>query len=227
MVSELGDGVWWIDLGSVNAYLVDDDVLTLIDAGLPWHSGEIVDAIVEAGFTLSDLDRALVTHYDADHVGGLERLEGLGASVYAGTESAPLVAGRRSPGWDSHKAITQSVARLFYSDTDVEVMGLADGESIGSFTVYDTPGHTSGHVAYVSEKHDAAFLGDLVRESDGALEPSPWYLSEDVTAVRESIRSFADRAPEFETAVVGHGVPFRERGSQRLSDLAETLPSTA
>jgi glyoxylase-like metal-dependent hydrolase (beta-lactamase superfamily II) len=220
MVSELGDGVWWIDLGSVNAYLVDDDVLTLIDAGLPWHSGEIVDAIVEAGFTLSDLDRALVTHYDADHVGGLERLEGLGASVYAGTESAPLVAGRRSPGWDSHKAITQSVARLFYSDTDVEVMGLADGESIGSFTVYDTPGHTSGHVAYVSESLGVCLLGDLVVEDGGVLSPSPWYLCHDSNAVPDSIRRLVARARPFETLCMGHGRPIVGDGRESLEALA-------
>jgi glyoxylase-like metal-dependent hydrolase (beta-lactamase superfamily II) len=228
MVTALGESVWWIDLGIVNAYLVDDDgVLTLIDAGMPWHSGDIVDGIVEAGFTLSDLDRALLTHYDFDHVGALERLKGLGATVYAGAEEAPLITGRRSPGWRSRKKLSQSVAGLFHSGTDVEVLGLTDGESVGSFTVYDTPGHTDGHVVYVSEDHDAAFLGDLVRESDGELVASPWYVSEDVARVRESIRSFVERAPDFEIAAMGHGVPFRRDGDERLADLAGTLQRTA
>lgn len=227
MSTALGDGVWWLDLGSVNAYLVDDDgVVTLIDAGTPWRGSDLIDGIVDAEFTLSALDRVLVTHYDLDHVGGLSRLEGLDVTVYTGTGEASLVAGDRSPGWDSHKTALQSVSRFLHSAPDVDVVGLADGESVGSFTVYDTPGHTSGHVAFVSEALDAAFLGDLVRESDGEFEPSPWVLSEDVAAVRESIRSLVERAPPFEIAGVGHGVPFREGGSERLAELAGALPRT-
>jgi len=224
MVTQLRDGVWWIDLGGVNAYLVDDDgALTLVDAGLPWHGGDVVDAIVEAGFVLGDLDRVLLTHYDIDHVGGLSRLDGLDVSIYAGQSDAPLVTGRQAPAFDVPKGLTQRLMGPLYSPPTNEVVSISDGEEIGSFTVYETPGHTDGHVAYVSENLGTAFLGDLVRESDGTLAPSPWYISMDTDQVQASIRRLATAASDFDVAAMGHGVPFDHAGSDRLADLADRL----
>lgn len=221
MVTQLRDGVWWIDLGGVNAYLVDDDGdLTLVDAGLPWHGGEVVDAIVEAGFVLGDLDRVLLTHYDLDHVGGLSRLDGLDVRIYAGQSDAPLVTGRTAPRFEFPKGLTQRLMGPLYSPPGNEVVPTTDGEAIGSFTPYETPGHTDGHVVYVSEALETAFLGDLVLESDGDFAPSPWYLSTDTDQVRESIHRLAADAPDFDVAAIGHGVPFDHAGSDRLNDLA-------
>jgi len=224
MVRELRSGVWWLDLGGVNAYLVDDDgTLTLVDAGFPWHGDDVVDGVVEAGYTLADLDRVLVTHYDLNHVGGLDRLSGLDVPVYAGRADAPLVAGDRSPRPTSFKSATQRAMGLLAPSHCLEVRPVVDGDSVGSFTVYETPGHTDGHVAYVSETLETALLGDLVRESGGDLAASPWFISEDADRVRRSVRDLADRAPPFEVAAVGHGVPFERRGKERLDELAATL----
>jgi glyoxylase-like metal-dependent hydrolase (beta-lactamase superfamily II) len=225
MVTQLADGVWWLDLGGVNAYLVDDDgALTLVDTGMPWTKGDLADGIVEAGFTLSALDRILLTHYDLDHVGGLGRFDGLDVTVYAGSGDAALVDGGRSPGWGSHKRALQSLTSLVTASPALDVHPLEDRESIGGFTVVATPGHTDGHVAYVHEGHRAVFAGDLVRESDGSLEPSPWSLSEDVGDVRRSIAALTDRTGEFDVLGMGHGVPFRVRGDERLAELAGALP---
>ncbi|MEF8851942.1 MAG: MBL fold metallo-hydrolase [Haloarculaceae archaeon] len=224
MLTELRAGVWWLDLGGVNAYLVDDGgALTLVDAGPPWRSGAVLDALVEAGYALGDLDRVLVTHYDADHVAGLAKLGGLAVDVYAGRADAGLVAGRESPSLDGWKGFTQALLSPLVRGSPHEVTPLDDGDTVGSFTVYETPGHTAGHVAYVSEALDAAFLGDLVRESGGELASSPWFISEDADRVADSVRTLADRAPPFSVAAVGHGVPFEEGGSRRLRDLADRL----
>jgi len=224
MVTRLREGVWWIDLGGVNGYLVDDGGdLTLVDAGMPWHGDDVVGAVLDAGYALSDLKRVLVTHYDLDHVGGLPRLDGLDVDIYAGRGDAPLVAGHESPSLRSRKGVTQRVMGLVGSRPNAEVTPVVDGDTLGSFTVYETPGHTPGHVAYVSESLDAAFLGDLVREADGALDPSPWLISDDTDAVRESIHELRERAPPFATAAVGHGTPFERGGSDRLADLARRI----
>jgi glyoxylase-like metal-dependent hydrolase (beta-lactamase superfamily II) len=100
---------------------------------------------------------------------------------------------------------------------------VSDGDQIGSFTVHHTPGHTPGHVAYVSEARSAAFVGDLVRESGGELQASPWIMSYDTDGVRESIRALADTDDDFDVVGMGHGVPFRQRGRERLDRLAESL----
>lgn len=224
MLTQLRENVWWLDLRGVNAYLVDDGgTLTLVDAGPPWQSGAVLDGVVEAGYALDDLDRVLLTHYDVDHVGGLSRLAGLGVEAFAGRPDAGLVSGSASPDVGTWKGLFHAVTGATVSDSPVPVHPLDDGDRVGSFTVYATPGHTRGHVAYVSEALETAVLGDMVRESGGRLVVPPWYLNDGTDAARESVVTFAERCPPFEVAAVGHGVPFERGGSDRLAELAERL----
>jgi glyoxylase-like metal-dependent hydrolase (beta-lactamase superfamily II) len=97
---------------------------------------------------------------------------------------------------------------------------IADGEQVGSFTAYHTPGHTPGHTAFVSEEQSAGLLGDLVFEGDGTLAASPWLVSYDTAQVEKSVRSLAERVPAFGALGMGHGVPFVRDGDERLADLA-------
>jgi len=224
MVTELADDVWWFDLRGVNAYLVEDDgAVTLIDSGIPYDHRKLVGGLDRLGYSPRDLDRVLLTHYDFDHVGGIGRLPRFDGQIYAGAPDAPLVAGDRAPDWRNHKGLVQRLTAPLLSAPADPVEPVEDGDTIGSFTAYHTPGHTSGHVCYVSESLSVGFLGDLVRESDGRLEASPWIMSEDTDQVRASIRRIADDAPDFEVAAMGHGVPFRERGYTRLRELANRL----
>ena len=84
MPRRLTGGVWLLDLGLVEpvdayAYLVDDTgaagdgTVTLVDTGLFLNRPTLDDELAAAGegYTLADIDRVLVTHYDLDHVGGL------------------------------------------------------------------------------------------------------------------------------------------------------------
>lgn len=229
MVTRLADGVWWYDLGGVNAYLVDEavagdgggDGVTLVDAGMPWHGSQLVAGIADAGYELADVERVLVTHYDLDHVGGLSALDGLDATIYVGEADADLVTGRRRPPWRNLKGLFQRVTAGFVTPPENPVERVGDGDSVGSFTVYETPGHTPGHVAYVSETASVGLLGDMVRESAGSLEPSPWFISYDTDAVERSVADLAERAPGFDVLGVGHGRPFQRGGRARLAALVD------
>ena len=217
MPTELVPGVYRLDLGFVNAYVVEDgDDLVLCDAGTPGDGGDVRSALAELGYTPADVDRVLVTHYDLDHVGGLAGL-GLDAPVYAGDGDAAMLRGDARPPLSNHKGLLQLAMGPFVPRPDLPIRTVADGETVGSFTAYHTPGHTPGHTVYVSEACDVAILGDLVRESGGGLEASPWVMSYDTDEVSDSIRSLVERAPEFSAACVGHGVPLRTGGSAALA----------
>jgi glyoxylase-like metal-dependent hydrolase (beta-lactamase superfamily II) len=222
MVTELREGVWRIDCGSVNAYLADDDVLTLVDAGTPRDAGTIRAAVEQAGFTVGDIERILVTHYDLDHVGTLSKL-GTDAPIYMGAGDVAFFLGDEKPPLGNRKGALQRVAGTLVASPRGEVHGVADGDEIGSFTAFHTPGHTPGHTAYVSEELSVAFVGDLVMERSGELKASPWYLSYDTDRVRESVHYLADQEPAVEVLAMGHGTPFVRDGAVRLAELGERL----
>jgi len=221
MVSKLTEAVWQFDLRGVNAYLVDDDVLTLVDAGTPFDKNAIQSGLLEIGYAVGDIDRVLLTHYDLDHVGSLARLEPeLDAPVYIGAHDGAVLTGDRSPPLSNHKGALQRALGLLVTEPDLEIRTLEDGDELGSFTAYHTPGHTPGHFAFVSREQRVGLLGDLVTESGGALEPSGWLLSYDTGAVRDSIQSLSAHAAAFDIACIGHGTPLTSNGSGAVRSLA-------
>lgn len=218
---QLSERVWRLKLGRVNAYLVDDGELTLFDAGTPGAAGEVVVGIGEAGFDVVDVDRVVLTHYDLDHAGGLSGLTpDLSAPVIVREPDASYVTGKDKPDWRSLKGFSQRLLGLLYTPPDLRVERIADGDEFGSFSAYHTPGHTEGHVAYVSKRRDVAVLGDLVRESGGKLKPTPWFISRDTDESRRSIRRLASRIAPVSMACPGHGDPIPEGGADALVSLA-------
>jgi glyoxylase-like metal-dependent hydrolase (beta-lactamase superfamily II) len=224
MAVELRPGVWQVALRGVNAYLVEDDAgLALVDTGMPWQADSVRRALEVAGFSMRDVDRVLLTHYDVDHVGGLRSLldSARDVEVCCGVGDAELVVGNRKPPLSVPKGVIQRLGAVLTPSVDTPVRALGDGDEVGGFEVVATPGHTPGHVAYVHEGLGAAFLGDLVREDDDRLEPSPWFISSDTSQIERSVRRVLDRVPAFEAACVGHGEPIRSGGRAALVAVVE------
>jgi glyoxylase-like metal-dependent hydrolase (beta-lactamase superfamily II) len=225
MVTRLVDDVWWFDLQGVNAYLVADDTVTLVDTGMPWHADRIADGIKQVAGSVEAVDRVLITHFDFDHVGGLNGLveRGLDTTIYVGDDDEPYIARRKRPTWNNRKGLFQRVADVVRSAPTLPVETVDDGDSVGPFEAYHTPGHTPGHTAFVHDERSLAMVGDLVRESDGAFEVPPWVLNYDQEEAEESLRAFVERAPEVDVVCQGHGTPFVKGGSDRLSAVAGSL----
>jgi glyoxylase-like metal-dependent hydrolase (beta-lactamase superfamily II) len=241
----VGEAVWRIEGSASNVFLTVDHgapvaaderavgtadgaegALVLVDAGTPGDADRIRRGVESAGFDLADVSRVLLTHYDYDHVGALSRLPELSAPVYAHEPDASFLDGSDTPGLWPHKALLQRLTDRFVDRPSLAVDRVRDGDTVGSFTAYHTPGHGPGHLAWVSGATETAFLGDLVRESDGRLSPSPWVVSYDTDAVRDSVRQLARRAPAFEVAGVGHGAPLTADADDALARLAASLSSS-
>ncbi|WP_439028690.1 MBL fold metallo-hydrolase [Haloarchaeobius sp. DT45] len=224
MLTELADGVWQIPCRGVNAYLLEDgDDLVLVDAGTPWDAGRIRAGVLDSGSVLGDVDRVVVTHYDLDHVGSLAKLTpDLDAVVVASEHTASVLRGDRRPDAPGFKGVlTKHVLSRFVSLPDLPVEAVADGEQTGSFTAYATPGHTPGHTCYVSSDLSVGLLGDLAQGTDdGTLERLSRFVDADRERAGRSIESFAERAPAFEIACMGHGEPLRGQGYEQVRRLA-------
>lgn len=221
MARVLRDDVWWFELRGVNAYLLeDDDGPVLVDTGMPWDASRLRADLETAGYQVADLERVVLTHYDPDHVGGLRRLD-RDCPVYIGAGDAPYLQGQLAPPWREWKGLLQRLLRPIIQPSSLDVRPVTDGDTIGSLTVHETPGHTTGHVSYVDRSRGVAFLGDLVQESDGELHLPPWLLSENMRAVRESVHDLLDATPDFEIAYPGHGDPLVKDGRAALEALIE------
>ena len=227
MSVELASGVWAISCRGVHAYLLEDgDSLVLVDAGTPWDANAIREGVLDAGFAVADVDRVLVTHYDLDHVGALAALDDdLSATVYASDADGRVLTGERKPRLRGMKAVlTRFVMMPLVDRPSLSVRFVGEGDEVGSFEVLETPGHTPGHLCYVSEALGVGLLGDLVwGNADGSLKRVPWVVDGNRRQAGESIRAFADRTPAFEVACMGHGEPLAEGGRDALRALADEL----
>jgi glyoxylase-like metal-dependent hydrolase (beta-lactamase superfamily II) len=224
MVTELRDGVWWIDATGVNAYLLEHEgEVTLVDAATRLDADRISAALDSIGRGPTELDRILLTHYDVDHVGSVGRFS-TETPIYIGRGDAGLLAGTEHPSGGSIKGLLQIVSAPFGSSVPMgRIQRIEDGDEVGGFVAHHAPGHTPGHTIYVHEARSVAFLGDLVLERDGALRPSPRFLCTDHRTLHESIEMAVERLPPFEVAAMGHGTPFKFGGRDRLDELAATL----
>lgn len=229
-VERLAEGVWWLRLGwypplCQNAYLVDDGTVTLVDAGLPWDAGRLRRYLDAAGYAVDDVDRVLVTHYDLDHVGGAMALaDELDAPAYVGAADLELASGAQSPPLVHHKgAFHRALRRLYPLPGPLDVESVADGDVVGGFEAFVTPGHNPGHVVWVHDGLGAAFLGDLVWADDGGLTTPIRLDSYDMATLADSVRELDARVGRFDLACMGHGRPLTDGGAAALSALADRL----
>lgn len=227
MADRIGEGVWYLDLGwpaplGANAFVVDDGEVTLVDTGFPLNARRLRNELADAGVEVPDIDRVLLTHYDLDHVGGLSRLvPDLDAPAYLGEADLALLDGSWDPPWLHHKGLFhRGLRQLHRLPSSIELRPVVDGDRLGGFGAHHTPGHNPGHMAYVHEEIEVGLLGDLVWSKPGRLVTPIWLDSYDMATLRRSVRSFAERAPPFEVAAVGHGEPLRSGGRDAVRDLA-------
>ncbi|MBT5458265.1 MAG: hydroxyacylglutathione hydrolase [Rhodospirillaceae bacterium] len=104
----------------------------------PSDAQPVIDALDRLGWQLTDI---INTHHHNDHTGGnLELKEKYGCVV-----TGPLADHDRIAGIDVDVA-----------DGDTFMLGDAKA------TVYDTPGHTRGHIAYWFDESKALFCGDTL-----------------------------------------------------------------
>lgn len=196
----------------VNAFLVNADVVTLVDTGTPGSASKILAAVREVGLAPGDVKRILITHRHADHASNAGELAAAtGADVHVPPGDAPFVTERRDqprprPATPMGQALVPYVklALPWELDPIVAQPTLVDGASIGAFRVIDTPGHTAGHVSLLWQEPGVLFTGDAAANLT-RIGPHP--ASDDPQRARESFAKLSDL--DFESACFGHGFAVR------------------
>lgn len=200
--------------------------LIMIDAGSPGDEKAILEYLEENGFQSSDLAAIFITHADIDHAGSTAALQAhSGAMVYAGAETADLLAQGKSP--DHMPRVVQFIIDRFMGYTPVEpdvIQVVAEGETLdelANFQVMATPGHTLDHHSICSDVHGILFPGDALNARGGRLKCSPKRISADYEAACQSAMRLLKLHPAI--FACGHGPPLENHEATDIMALYRQL----
>jgi glyoxylase-like metal-dependent hydrolase (beta-lactamase superfamily II) len=126
---------------SFNQFLIKDDRVALVDAGMSQAAQDILKSVKKIG----KLDYILLTHYDMDHAGAAKEVQDkTGAQVMVGDKDAPL----------AEKAGIKVTRKL--KDGDVIDLGRF------KVRVVEAPSDSRGGVVYYCEGPGILFTGDYL-----------------------------------------------------------------
>ena len=224
-MKQITSHLYQISLGAVNAFVIEDDGLTLVDTGLPGSTDKIFAALHKAGKNPAAIKRIILTHLHTDHAGSAADIkQRVNARVYAHRDDARLleqgVSGRPmtlTPGL-TNKFIYQ----LFIKSAGNAVRPVAveeklrDGDVLpllGGIQVIHTPGHSAGHIALLLQSEGVLIAADLCAHVLGLAYST---LYEDRALGQQSILKAA--ALPFDTAIFGHGGPLHGEANRELRE---------
>ncbi|MHA6259563.1 MBL fold metallo-hydrolase [Sporosarcina sp. CAU 1771] len=186
------------NLGTTNFFLFKEgDSLSLIDAGFDtdecWEG--LNRTLISNGFTLTDIDRIILTHHHSDHTGLVNRItNSQEIPVYAPALSIPRL--KRDEKFLSERidffeqlynemgcgaAGNEHIQKLKRSKDEnhkhrihADVIPLVGFDNIVSLQVIETPGHSPDHLVFFDQESKWLFGGDLLLSrisSNAIVEP--------------------------------------------------------
>ncbi|MEX0371463.1 MAG: MBL fold metallo-hydrolase [Tateyamaria sp.] len=203
---QIAEGAWQISVmprQSVNCYLLGD---VLVDAGIKSSGPKLLRALQGKAVSAHAL-----THAHPDHQGAsAEICKALNLPLFChadekeATESGYVLGSFPNP-----KSVIARMQQRFFAGAGHPVARvLAEGDSVGGFTVIETPGHTRGHISFWRSSDAVLIAGDalvgmnlfITKPGLGLpLNVATW----DMDAVRASIRKLAKLSPK--RVAFGHG----------------------
>lgn len=216
---------------AVNWVLVrDGDALTVVDTGWPGDADRLDASVRALGLRPQDVAAVLLTHAHVDHVGGAAAWSDLGVPVLTHPDEVALARG------EAHEqASTLDVARRAWRPSVVRwsarivragalrhppvphatawPVGGADGslDLPGSPVPVPTPGHTSGHAAYLLPRAGVVVTGDALVTGHPLLRCTgpqvlPGFFATDPARVPVTLGAL--RELDADTIAPGHGEPW-------------------
>ena len=215
----------------VHAYLWEwEGGVTLIDTGVPSAGDTIIKALVDNGYPLHRVQRIILTHGDADHMGSAAKLKrATGAPVLCHAVEKDLVEHpwKRRPNALLLRPVFSLVAQLpmMKAEPVTPEELVVDGQELPEgLTVVTTPGHTSGHISLLDRKRRILIAGDALSNRKGKLAPPPAMFTPDMKNAERSVWKLAKKyGDEIDVIVFGHGPPILSNGGARLKAMASQI----
>ncbi|HQY93514.1 MBL fold metallo-hydrolase [Caldilinea sp.] len=229
-------GLWEIDeIGDiVHCYLWEwSGGLTLIDVGMPTHVHTLLDALTAKGYALHNVRRVIITHGDADHMGGVAKLKKATGAV-VGCHSVEKVLLEHPSKRVPASLLLRPVFALLRLAPQFNVLPVTpdelyvDGQQTPEgFTVIHTPGHTPGHISLLHREKRFLIVGDALNNRGGKLQLPPPLFTPDMHNAQRSVWKLAKKYGEdFDVMVFGHGPPILQNGGRKVQSLVTQIFSS-
>lgn len=178
-------------VGPVNCYLLTRGPLTLVDTGTvtdqSWE--DLCAGVRKCGHDITGIERIILTHHHADHVGQCRRIvEATGAEVW-GHPAIPeqdrlshmhdddardffinIMQEFGVPEADAREAMLLWDKFKTFSEPAVLHHAISEDEMLGPFKVYFVPGHSTTDTLFVNEEDGYTIAGDHLLED---FNPNP------------------------------------------------------
>jgi len=212
-MKEIAPNVFQIPLlprNSINCYLIDD---VLIDAGIRSSSAKILNAIKN-----HKISKHALTHAHADHQGSSKLIcETLNIPLWTSElEKENAESGNVTSEYPNTKHLIARFQQRYWAGEGHTVSHvLKEGDSVGSFTVIETPGHAKGHISFFREKDRVLIIGDtlvnmnLLTTTVGLNQPPSIFTTDKLINI-ESIKKIAALKPKI--LCFGHGPVLYDNG---------------
>jgi glyoxylase-like metal-dependent hydrolase (beta-lactamase superfamily II) len=239
-ITEVAAGVFAAEGPAANwALIAEADAVTLVDTGWPGYIDDVLASISEIGHKLTDVQAVLVTHAHIDHIGTLPRLlERHRVPVLL----SPTEAGHARREYLEQAGTADVVRNLWrprvlpwtvhmIRNGALKDPGVPQATDFGDVDVIDvpgrpvpvaTPGHTSGHTAYLFPEArvlltgDALITGHPLSATTGPQELMGFF-HHDIDAVHASLDVIAE--VDADAIIPGHGPVYRGSPRQAVAEV--------
>jgi glyoxylase-like metal-dependent hydrolase (beta-lactamase superfamily II) len=207
-----------------------------VDVGMDSEAKDFLEGLEAIGVRPDQLEAILLTHWHNDHSAGAAFLQrNFDVRVYYAADEKPCLTRKTATqgirGWLGKHVPEEGVLVLLrglLEEAAPEAVTadylVTEGEVVeGVFKVVATPGHTSGHVAYLHEPTRILFCGDALAVVGNRLRMMARPVTPDLPAARASaLRCLREPA---EIICPGHRAPLTENVRQECRRLQEYLES--
>lgn len=222
---EFAPGVHQVRMLGADAFLVAEERLTLIDAGMVGSRMLLERYLRRIGRSLAELERIICTHGHPDHIGGVRELvrdrDDVAVLIHPDDLAGLRLPLREALAPTDHRAIRRGRLIQYLTRTPADPTPMADGEVLpllGGLRVVHTPGHTPGSICLYAEHHRLLFTGDVLQVQRGRLTYASAFFSHDHAGARASVERLA--ALDVGTIALSHYPPWRDDCNAALDRLA-------
>lgn len=215
--------------------LWDEEMVILIDAGVPGQQDAIREEFKKAGVDWDKMNLVILTHQDIDHVGSLPEILAQSKhpiEVLAHELEKPYIQGdvthykfnreRFGPRLASlpdeqRKPLEYLMDNFPKSKVDKTFV---DGDVLpycGGITILFTPGHTPGHVSLYLNAHKVLIAGDAMTAANGKLAGPIPSATPDMELALKSLHRFKEF--DIEKVICYHGGLVTENVNAQITKL--------